>query len=309
MASSPLSTFEFAQVAEVFALPRPELDPWYEFSTCAVTPGLVPATGGVHLRVEKGLGALDRAGTILIPGWPVSGPPASGRLIRKLVRAHRAGARLVSICSGAFLLAEAGLLDGRRATTHWRYAEAFREAYPEVELDEDVLFLEQERIYTSAGSAAGLDLCLHIVRTDHGSAVANEVARRLVLPPHREGGQRQFVRSPVPRPEDGHVLARTLDRIRRHLEQPYDVDSMARLASMSPRTFRRRFREVTGSTPLRWLTEERVRLAQELLETTDEPMASVAEKSGFGEPQLLRLHFRRRVGTAPSVYRKRFRGT
>ena len=308
LAYDGLCTFEFGILVELFGLPRPELDPWYELRVCGLTRGRLRATGGVTVEAPWTLRALDGAGTILIPGWrrPFDEVPAA--LVRKLCRAEAEGARVASVCSGAFALAAAGLLDGRRATTHWRYAEELASRYPEIDVDPDVLYVDEGRVLTSAGSAAGIDLGLYLVEQDHGTRVANEVARRLVVPPHREGGQRQFAVAPVEEAPEEVRLARLLDDLRDELEREHTVESMARRVGTSPRTFARRFRDATGTTPHRWLVGERVARARALLEASGEDLESIAARVGFGSAQLLRLHFRRHVGTTPSAYRSTFRG-
>lgn len=306
IAREGLSTFEFAIAVEVFGMPRPEYDPWYDFRICAHERGSMRAVGGFEFTAPHGLGVLDRAGTIVVPGWSTADRPSPPALLRKLRRAHAQGARLLSICSGAFLLAEAGLLDGRRASTHWLYADTFRDRYPKVELDAEVLYVDEGPILTSAGSAAGIDACLHLVRRDFGAARANEIARRLVVPPHRDGDQRQFVERPLEPGTDGSEIAGLMDSVRTRLDRPHTVESLAREVSMSPRNFARRFRQAAGTTPHRWLVRARVERAQELLETTDLDLERVAAATGFVDPQLLRTHFKRIVGTPPSAYRRTF---
>jgi AraC family transcriptional regulator, transcriptional activator FtrA len=301
-----LGAFEFGIVTEAFALPRPELRvPWYRFTACALERRPARATGGVRIGATAGLEALGRAGTIVIPGWrdPEETPPAA--LLEAVRRAHRRGARLVSICSGVFVLAAAGVLDGRRATTHWRYVARLRASYPAIRVEPDVLYVDEGSILTSAGSAAGIDLCLHLIRRDYGAEIAAQVARRMVVPPHREGGQAQYVREPI-RPESAGSLAPILDWAMGRLRSPVTVDDLARRAAMSARTLARRFVAETGTTPHRWLTRQRLIAAQRRLETTTEDMDRVAEAAGFDTAQTLRLHFRRAFGTTPTGYRKRF---
>lgn len=294
-------------MAEVFALPRPEFgDDWYRFSTCVVDPGPLRAMGGLRVHADGGLERLARAGTIVIPGWKgvdVAPPPA---LLRALRRAHARGARLVSICSGVFVLAAAGLLDGKRATTHWRYATALAARYPHIEVDAAVLYVDAGQILTSAGSAAGLDLCLHLVRHDYGAQIANQVARRLVISPHRDGGQAQFIERPMPRRSEDTRMARLLEALQRNPAQAIAVAELARRAAMSERTFLRRFRESTGTTPGDWLAGLRLARARELLEITQLPIEAVAHESGFGSALTLRHHFRRKLGLSPSAYQRRF---
>jgi AraC family transcriptional activator FtrA len=300
------SLFELAIAVEVFGLPRPEIrDPWYAFAVCAFEPGPLRATGGLRIEPRRGLAELERADTILVPGWrdPRERPPE--RVLAALRRAHARGARVVSICSGFFVLAAAGLLDGKRATTHWRYADLARELHPRVRLEPDVLYVQDGNLFTSAGSAAGLDLALHLVRLDFGAQVANEVSRRLVIPPHRDGGQAQFIAHAVPK-EPGGGLARALEWALAHLDRPLSVDQLARAAALSPRTFVRRFKGEVGSTPHAWLTRQRVLAAQRRLESAKESIEEVAEAVGFGTAQTLRLHFRRALRTSPTAYRRRF---
>ncbi len=301
-----LALFELAIAVEVFGLPRPELGvPWYDFAVCALDAGLLRATGAVRLEATRDLREIARADTVVIPGWrdPSEVPPA--RLLSAVRRAHERGARVVSICSGVFVLAAAGLLDGRRATTHWRYTEMLRQRYPSIRVEPDALYVEEGNVFTSAGSAAGIDLCLHLVRLDHGAEIANQVARRLVVPPHRDGGQAQFIARPMPR-HPGRGLARALDWALAHLDRPLAVDEMARAAALSPRTFVRRFHAETGTTPHRWLNRQRILAAQHRLETTRESIEEVASAVGFGTAQTLRLHFRRLMRTSPNAYRSRF---
>ncbi len=303
-----LCTFELGIAVEIFGRPRPELRSWYAFSLASVDSPPLRANGGMSVWAPEGLGPLEDADTIILPGWRDVADPPPQPLIDALRAAHRRGARLLSICSGVFVLAAAGLLDGRRATTHWRYAEALAKEFPEVRVESEVLYVDEGDILTSAGSAAGIDCCLHLVRRDYGAAVVNRVARRLVVQPHREGGQAQFITGAVVDPEEGG-FADFLDSIRARLDEEHSVAGLAAEAAMSPRTLARRFRQVLGTTPHRWLVEERVRRCQELLETTDLDMDEIACLSGLGSAQVMRLHFRRRVGTTPTTYRKSFQGT
>jgi AraC family transcriptional activator FtrA len=301
-----VALFEMAIAIEVFGLPRPELKvPWYELEVCSVESGPLRAPGALRLRARRRDSAIATADTIIVPGWrdPEETPPA--RLLDALRRAHRRGARVVSICSGAFVLAAAGLLDGRRATTHWRYTGALRDRYPSIRVEPDVLYVEEGRVFTSAGSAAGIDLCLHLVRLDYGAEIANAVARRLVVSPHRDGGQAQFIARPMP-PRPGRGLAHAIDWALAHLDRPLDVDDLATAAALSPRTFVRRFRAELGGTPHRWLIRQRVLAAQRQLEDSRLSIEEVANAVGFGTAQTLRLHFRRILRTSPTAYRRRF---
>lgn len=305
LAYDGLCTFEFAIAVEIFGLPRPELGPdWYRFAVHPMQTGPLRATGGIRISAPR-RNALAGADTIVIPGWcdpDVEPPPA---LLRALRRAHDRGARLLSICSGVFMLAATGLLDGRRATTHWLHAERLRARYPRIQVDPGVIYVDEGQLLTSAGSSAGIDLCLHLVRRDYGPVVANQIARRLVVPAHREGGQAQYVERPMPRRERAGV-APLLDRIRAGLDQPWPVPRMAAQMHMSERNFLRRFREATGQPPGEWLLGERLAHARELLETTTHPVGAIAERCGFGTAATLRHHFARRIGLSPQRYRERF---
>ncbi|MEL7044334.1 MAG: transcriptional regulator FtrA [Pseudomonadota bacterium] len=305
LAYDGLCTFEFGIGTEVFALPRPEFRRWYRFQTVAAEPGPLAAVGGISIRADTGLEGLESASLVLVPGWRGCDAAVPEKLIAALRAAHARGARLASICSGVFVLAAAGLLDRRRATTHWRYAERLAAQYPTVEVLPDVLYVDDGDVLTSAGSAAGIDLCLHIVRNDFGAEYANAVARRLVLPTHRDGGQRQFVPAPVPRAR-GARIGPLLDRIRERLDEPWPIKRMAGEAGMSARTFARRFGEATGCTPLAWLTATRVSRAAELLESSDSPLADIATTCGFGSLETFRREFRSARGVSPSRHRAQF---
>lgn len=308
LAYDQLCSFEFGCAVEVFGLPRPELgDNWYRFVTCAAEPGRLRAVGGFTVESAGGLDVLASAGTIVIPGWKGADVLPSQELIAALRAAYEGGARLVTICSGVFVLAAAGLLEGHRVTTHWRYTDKLKEMYPSLDVDPNVLYVDSGRILTSAGSAAGLDLCLHLVRRDFGPAIANQVARRLVIAPHRNGGQAQFIERPV-LPQRHGRLADLIARLSARLHEPLSVEDMADLAAMSPRNFIRRFQEATGKTPTGWLIDARIERARELLETTNMSVEEIAHRCGFGTATTLRNHFRRRLQLAPLEYRERFQG-
>jgi len=306
LAYDELCTFEFGCTVELFALARPELGvPWYEFAVCAAERGPLRAAGGIEVRVRHGLKLLESADTIVIPGWRCvqEVPPAA--LLRQVQQAFVRGARLCSICSGVFVLAAAGVLDGRRATTHWRYAAQLARAYPQIRVEPNALYVDEGRVLTSAGSAAGLDMLLHLVRHDFGARIANQVAQRLVIPPHREGDQAQFVPRPLPAEGRGR-LARLMDFVRAHPGRRHTLASLARRTAMSPRTLQREFAAATGQAPHAWLTGERIERAKELLENTRLTAAAIAERTGLGSAESLRHHFRRRIGTTPAAYRRRF---
>jgi AraC family transcriptional activator FtrA len=304
LAYDHLCTFEFGIAVEVFGLPRPELPGWYRFKVCAIEPGPLAATGGFRILADGGLRDLRGADTIIVPGWRGIQTPVPEALVKALRAAHARGARLLSFCSGVFVLAATGLLDGRRATTHWRYARHLQQAYPAIRIEPDVLYVDEGQLLTSAGSAAALDLSLHLVRRDHGPKIANQVARRLVIPPHRDGGQAQFIDRPVQ--EEGAALAAMLDWMRRNLQRELPLRLLARQAKLSERTFLRRFEEATGTTPKDWLTNERLRRARELLEGSGMAVERVATECGFGSADTLRHHFRTRLQLSPRRYRDRF---
>ncbi len=303
-----VSPFELGVVCEVFGLDRTKDGlPGYDFAVCAAERGPIRTNAGFALQTSHGLDRLASADLIAIPAWRSVDEPPPKALLDAVCAAVDRGARVMSVCSGAFVLAAAGLLDGRRATTHWRYTEALAKRYPAAEIDRDVLYVDADPIYTSAGTAAGIDLCLHLVREAHGADVANAVARRMVVPPHRAGGQAQYVETPVPLRDSGDDLAEVLDWAVARLDQPLSVDTMAAHALMSPRTFARRFVAATGTTPHRWLLEQRMLLAQRLLEQGDVSVEEVARRCGFAAAATLRHHFGRWRGTSPQAYQRTFR--
>ncbi|WP_256103871.1 helix-turn-helix domain-containing protein [Streptomyces sp. ODS05-4] len=296
--------FELALACEVFGgSPPAGAESWYRFSVCG--PRAV-RVGPFALEPEYGLAGLAEADTVIVPGWADLDREPPPELVAAVRAAHAAGARVASLCTGAFVLAAAGLLDGRRATTHWAHTGTLAERHPAVTVDPDVLYVDDGAVLTSAGKAAAMDLCLHLVRLDHGAATANTLARRLVVPPHRDGGQAQFVTTPVP-PPDHHPLAELLPWVIRRLDRPLTVEDLARRARMSSRHLGRHFRAVTGTTPLQWMLTQRIRLAQELLETTDDTVDAIAAATGLGTATTLRRHFHRTVGVPPDAYRRTFR--
>ncbi|QPQ54809.1 transcriptional regulator FtrA [Allosphingosinicella flava] len=308
VAYNGLCTFEFGIATEVFGLERPEMgDGWYRFVICAAEPGPLQAGGGFRLLADGGLDLFEHATTIVIPGWRGADEAVPDALCAALRAAHARGARIMSLCSGIFVLAAAGLLDGRRATTHWRYGAQVAARYPAIRLEPDVLYVDEGDVLTSAGSAAGIDLCLHVVRRDFGAAAANMVARRLVVPPHRDGGQAQYVESPVPSAHESSRLSPLIGRMRARLIEPQTIAMLAAEAGMSERTFLRRFKAATGNTPGEWLLAERLNRAKALLEETRQPVDAVANACGFGSAAALRHHFRARMGVSPASYRARFR--
>jgi transcriptional regulator GlxA family with amidase domain len=300
--------FEVGVATELFGLPRPELgrpEPLYELTLCTPTPGVRMNHGFFTLSGVPGLDAVDDADTLVVPGRPDNVVPRRAVVLDAIRRNHARGARVVSFCTGTFALAEAGLLDGRRATTHWRWTDVFRELHPKVLLDPDVLFVDEGDVLTAAGSAASLDLGLHLVRRDHGAEIANAVSRRLVFAAHRDGGQRQFVRRPLPDVPD-ESLAPLLAWARDRIGEPLTVGALAARAAVSPATLHRRFRAQLGTTPLAWLTAERVALACRLIERGEVRLGVVADRSGLGTAANLRERVRRATGLSPSAYRRRF---
>ncbi|MCX4821379.1 helix-turn-helix domain-containing protein [Streptomyces sp. NBC_01142] len=298
--------FELSVAYEVFGADLSHVaDPWYDVSVCG--PGAVQV-GRFRLEPDCGFDQLPHADTVIVPGWADvdEDPPAD--LVDAVRAAHDAGARVASLCTGAFVLAAAGLLDGRRATTHWAHTRALAARYPRVEVDPDVLYVDNGSVLTSAGKAAAMDLCLHLVRLDHGSAIANTVARRLVVPPHRAGGQAQFVTAPVPARDD-HPLAELFPWAIERLDHALTVEDLARRANMSSRNLGRHFRSVTGTTPLQWLLTQRIRRAQELLETTGDSVDAIAAATDMGTATTLRRHFNRTIGVPPDTYRRTFRSS
>lgn len=301
-----LCTFEFGIVAEVFGLARPEMGPtWYRFASCPIEPGPLRAHGGFSIQPDGGPELIEQAHLIVVPGWKGADVPAPPELSERLRAAHARGARLASICSGAFVLAATGLLDGQVATTHWRYAEALRRRFPSVTVDETALYRGDGKVFTSAGSAAGIDLLIDLVRRDFGAAAANSVARRIVMPAHRSGDQAQFLERPVSVRETASI-APLLDGLRARLDEHWPIAEMAAAARVSSRTFLRRFGEATGMAPGAWLAGERIELAKRLLAESAAPMDEIARAAGMGGAHTLRHHFRRLVGVSPSEYRARF---
>lgn len=303
------SVFELGLVCQMFGLDRSDDGlPTYAFDVCAPVPGLVTSTSGFAIQVEHGLERLRAADLVTVPAWPsldTQAPPPA--LVEALHEAVARGARVLSICTGAFLLAAAGLLDGRRATTHWQFTGRLARRYPRITVDPDVLYVEDGPLMTSAGASAGVDACLQVVRSEFGSRTANALARRLVMPAHRSGGQAQYVEMPVQDARGSYELPALIDWIQLHLDQPLTVPALAARVAMSPRSFARWFTTVTGATPHRWLLEQRLRRAEELLESTDLPIERVALHVGFGSADTLRHHFVRLHHVSPTTHRLMFR--
>jgi AraC family transcriptional activator FtrA len=302
-----LCTFEFGIAVEVFGLPRPEFNfPWYDFAVVSAEGRRSRATGGIVVEAATGLRALETAGTIVVPGWRDNTERPPERLLKATARASQRGARCVSICSGVFVLAAAGLLAGRRATTHWRHMPDLKRLYPEIRVEEDVLYVDAGNVISSAGSTAGIDACMHLVRRDFGSRIANSVARRLVMPPHRDGGQAQYVAAPV-QERPGKTVSMVMDWARGKLSEPIDIGMLADHASMSERTLLRRFQDSVGMSPVSWLQRERMFRARELLEGSGRTLDDIADQCGYQSLETFRVAFRRVTGTSPAAYRSRFR--
>ncbi|MEV6109012.1 helix-turn-helix domain-containing protein [Streptomyces sp. NPDC051940] len=300
--------FESSIPLSVFGADRQDTGaPRYRLLVCAGEPVPLLTTGGLELTTPHGLDALSRAGTIVVPAWRSITEPPPASALAALRRAHEEGARIVGLCTGAFALAAAGLLDGRPATTHWMYAPTLAKRYPSVHVDPRELFVDDGDILTSAGTAAGIDLCLHIVRTDHGPEAAAALARRLVVPSRRGSGADRHVDRSLPEEIGGDPLAEVVAWALEHLHEQFDVEALATRAYMSRRTFDRRFRSLTGSAPLQWLITQRVLAAQRLLETSDFSVDEVAGRCGFRSPVALRGHFRRQLGYSPAAYRAAYR--
>ncbi len=302
-----VTAFELGVACDVFSNERAAMFgvPWYRSFVCGITPGPVTTDSGFQILPAHGLDRIRSAGTVIVlPTVSFTQVPAE--MLDVLRQAHARGSRIVSLCTGAFALAAAGLLDGRRATTHWTECDELARRHPDVTVDPGALFVDEGDILTSAGSAASIDLCLHVVRQDHGTEIATQLARQLVVPPQRDGGQAQYIDAPMPELDSSSLFAGTICWLQEHLDEPMTVEDLAARSAMSPRTFARRFLASTGTTPYRWLLRQRVQLAQRLLETSDLPIDSVAEKSGFSTAANLRKHFSRAVHTSPQAYRRTF---
>jgi transcriptional regulator GlxA family with amidase domain len=303
-----ISPFELGVLCEVFGTDRAaDGFPSYDFAICSVDGGPIRTSSGFTIQPHADLTPLETADLVAVPAHPIATnvPQPAADALR---RAHERGAWVLSVCSGAFLLGQAGLLDGRRATTHWKYAADLAAQYPSAEVVPDELYVQDGRIITSAGTAAGIDACLHLVRQVHGAGMATKLARRMVVPPHRAGGQAQFIESPMPEAMSCETLQPLLEWLLLHLDEPLTVEDLAQRSHMAPRTFARRFRAETGASPHDWLTHQRVLFARRMLEETDLTVEAVAVRAGFGDSATLRHHFSKRAGTTPQQYRQTFRG-
>ena len=314
LAYDGMSGFESGLAAEIFGMTELSeqfsaglVRPWYSVKLCSETRE-IRLLGGATVRTSYGLRDLADADTVVIPSVRDVNQPPSPELIDALRAAHARDARLVSICSGAFALAAAGILDGRTATTHWIYAAALQQRYPDIDIDPAPLYVDSGRVLTSAGCAAGLDLCLHIVRSDHGAQVANDVARRLVVSPHRAGGQAQFIETPVPEPAADGRIADGMAWAMANLDKPITLDELAHRSTLSRRSYLRQFAKATGTTPIKWLIEQRIRASLALLESSSQSVEQIAGRVGFESPVTFRHHFVRQMRTTPSDYRGAFTG-
>ncbi len=301
-----LCLFEYSIAVEIFALPRPEYEPWYDCHIIAIDDRPIRGHGNIVIDANKNLEQLYDADLIIIPGWRGVDKLVPPDLKAALVNANQRGVHIASICSGVFVLAACGLLDNNKAATHWKYLDALKERYPDVIVDPDVLYIDNGDILTSAGSATGIDLCLHIIRNDFGVERSNEIARRLVVPAHRGAGLPQFFSRTIGSEYKSNI-AKLLDVIREELGQEWSIGRMADVCNSSPRTLQRKFRDATGLSPLAWITRERVELAKELLETTDLNIEKIAKITGLKTPETLRHHFKRITGASPTKFRSKFK--
>lgn len=309
LVGNSVAAFELGVIAEVFGLDRTADGlPGFDFAVAAESPGTKATTSGFTVGVTHGLDRLARADLVAVPSWGVR-DDVSPELAQALRSCVDRGATVLSVCSGAFALAGAGLLDGRRATTHWKYAPVLAERFPQVQVDADVLYVDEGFVVTSAGTSAGIDACLHLVRRSFGSATANAIARRMVVPPQRDGGQAQYIETPMPAatPSPGTQIGDLLGWMQGRLDQAVTVDDLASHVHMSPRSFARWFRATTGTTPHRWLLDQRLQMAEALLETTDISIETIARRTGLGTADSLRHHFSIRRGISPTMYRRVFR--
>jgi AraC family transcriptional regulator, transcriptional activator FtrA len=307
IAYDAVNPFELAVATEIFGFERPELGvPWYQFLVCGVEPRPIRTSVGIFLTTPYSLAHVSEADTVIVPSSRPGIVPVPDSLLDALREAYQRGARIISFCTGAFLLAAAGLLDGRRVTTHWAWSAELAARYPTVQVDPRVLYIDDGQILTSAGTAAAIDLSLHVVRQDYGADIAAAVARRMVVPPHRDGGQAQYIETPLLGPGEEEPFGTTLAWMAAHIDRNLTVEQMAARAMMSPRTFARRFRTTLGTTPYQWLLQQRIALAQRQLETTHDSIEHIATCCGFSSAATLRLHFQRLLHISPQSYRNAF---
>lgn len=307
LAFDGISLFHLSVPCVVFGEDRSDAGvPLFNLKVCAAERGPLRSTAGVQVGAPFWLDGLEGAGTVIVPSWRDPAERAPEALLAALQQAHARGARIVGLCLGAFVLADAGLLDGKAATTHWHLAASFAQRYPNILVKPEVLYVDEGDVVTSAGTAAGLDCCLHLLRSDWGAEVANRVARRIVLAPHRQGGQAQYIEQTLPASGADHRLSSVLDWMTHHLDQEHSLDALAERAAMGRRTFTRYFKQLTGVTVGQWLLNQRLAHAQRLLETTDHAMDAIAQVTGLGSAVSMRQHFAAAFGTSPTVYRKQF---
>ncbi|MER8971774.1 MULTISPECIES: helix-turn-helix domain-containing protein [unclassified Mesorhizobium] len=302
-----ISPFHLSVPCLVFGADRTELGlPRFDFRVCAIEDGPIRTDAGLTISVPHGLSALDDADIVIVPSWKDLGSSPPAALIDALLGAHERGALIVGLCLGTFAVAATGLLSGRRAATHWAYADQLQELYPDILVEPEVLYIDNGDVVTSAGVAAGLDCCLHVVRARYGAEAALRLARQIVLSPHRQGGQAQFIERPIARTGNADRFTQALETVRKTLGEPHSLDSVAGLAGLTRRTFTRRFQKTIGTSFGDWLTDQRVQLAQRLLEATEKSMDTVAFEAGFGSATSLRQHFAARLRTSPAQYRREF---
>ncbi len=307
VAFNQITPFHLSVPCVVFGDKKPNA-PEFDLRVCSVEPGPLSTTVGFSLNLDHGIEAIHQADIVIVPSWRNPNERPDKELLEALQQAYTRGAQIVGLCLGAYVLAEAGLLDGHKATTHWAYAQDFAQRYPQIDLDADVLYIDSGQLITSAGTAAGIDCCLHMLREQYGAESANSVARLLVVPPHRQGGQAQFIDLPLPSTTSDSRLAELIDWVRANLNQPHDLDSLAEKALMSRRTFTRHFKSLTGTTVTQWLLNERLAFCQRLLESTEQSIEQISELAGFGSPVSMRLQFRKAFGVSPKAWRQTFKG-
>ncbi|MFJ3522037.1 GlxA family transcriptional regulator [Pseudomonas sp. NPDC090203] len=308
IAFNGISPFHLSVPCLVFGQDRRVGDsPWFKLAVCAGEDGVLMTNAGFAIQCDHGLDQVTRADIVVVPSWRDVDARPPDAILDALNAAHARGALVVGLCLGAFVLAHAGLLDGKQATTHWAWAAQLAQDFPQIDVDAKVLYVEQDQVLTSAGVAAGLDCCIHIVRRAYGREIANTLARRLVVSPHREGGQAQFIDQPVPQGASDQRLSLLLDWLRANLGEALSIDQVAQRLAMSRRSFTRHFKQITGSTFGKWLTNERIKAAQQQLETTHDSVEKIATVCGFGTSLSLRQHFSAVVGVSPTSYRKTYR--
>ncbi|URQ59893.1 helix-turn-helix domain-containing protein [Pantoea alhagi] len=307
IATAGVSSFHFSVPCIIFGQAMPEPDR-FNLQICAERPGMLPSDSGLMIMVEHGLELLETADIIIVPFWSHPEEKPAQVLLDALTAAWHRGAEIVGLCLGTYVLAYAGLLENRRAATHWEYERDFTQRFPNVHLDTNALYINDRRLITSAGTAAGIDCCLYIVRERYGSALANKIARRMVTPPYREGGQAQYIARPVPETTRDNTINELIDHLRRHLDKPHKLDALAKFANMSRRTLTRHFFSATGLTPGDWLNRERLQRSQELLESTDHSVEKIASMAGFQSPVSFRQRFKAKFAISPSEWRRTFRG-